>query len=160
MRKTATEFRRINSRRLWMGVGFLVLLVLVSMAYGSYLIARLLLTGDAPSTVTGYRLAGECMRDHLLPVAHAAERYYRDKGHYPERIEEVYPTYLEKRSALTCPATEGEGFTYTPPQELKPNEPIVACPHHPFGILKVVPRGKLNPGHTQWQVRAVPRRSP
>ncbi|MDH7568171.1 MAG: hypothetical protein QHJ73_01125 [Armatimonadota bacterium] len=157
-----TDFQQQNSRRLWFVVSFLVGLLLVGLALASYLFA-VLLTSGGPDVVSSWTKAAECMRDHLLPTAEAMERYRRDNDRYPQRIEEVYPTYLESEDALRCPADpekqrKGSSFRYTPPG---PGErvPRLICPHHPHVVLEARPQGQSRMGRVQWRVVPQPRAS-
>lgn len=154
--QTAAEFERANSRRLWTSLGFLFVLILVLVAMAWYL-AFLLASGKGPKLVARWQQVEQCRRYHLPQAAAAAERYCRDKGHYPAHIEDVYPEYLADRSALRCPADTAtdpskSSFTYQPPDPAHPDRPMLTCSHHGPITLTVVPQGPLDPGNTEWEV--------
>lgn len=163
-RRSASEFQRQTSRRLWTAVGFLIALVLVGMGLFAYSIAALLTSGNPRALVTDLSQAADCARNHLKPTAEAVDRYYRDKGEYPEHLADLYPLYLENRQSLFCPAdpngTRKEtSFIYRPPVPAGEKAPLLVCPHHAQVRLEVHPGKHARPGFGRWEIRAEAKRT-
>ena len=155
--QTAEEFERANSRRMWRTVGFVLVLLLAVIMAASYLFT-LIATGGGRDLIGRAQQAGTCVQQRLMPLSAAIERCHRDKGTYPERVEDVYPVYLKYRATLRCPADPephppGSSFIYRRPDPARPGLPLMECLHHRPILLQVVPRGKPEDGVQDWEVR-------
>jgi len=96
-----------------------------------------------------------------MPLAAALDRYARDTGKYPERLDDVFPDYLDRKSVLRCPADqetpEGESsFVYDRPQPGQVDAAILECRHHASLVIRIRARGKLVPGQTLWMPQTQP----
>lgn len=88
----------------------------------------------------GAKLVAECQLNMANPssdqsIYGALERYNTKYGRYPQKLGELYPTFLEKRSVLHCPAdpspTDTISYEYTPPATNAPaNTIMIECNRH------------------------------
>jgi hypothetical protein len=73
-------------------------------------------------------------REHLIKVTGALDRYHKDKGVAPARLEDLYPTYLSDKADLHCPADAGKdttSYVYRPSIPWgEGGDIVVYCPHH------------------------------
>lgn len=73
-------------------------------------------------------------REHMVEVSGALDRYHKDKGKAPVRLEDLYPTYLADKANLHCPSDpkdEEVSYIYRPKLPWGKGEKIVAfCPYH------------------------------
>ncbi|MBI3944642.1 MAG: hypothetical protein HY321_01865 [Armatimonadetes bacterium] len=158
--QSASEFQRQNSRRLWVAVLFLIALLVVGLGLFAYVVAAFVTSGNPRALVTDLRQASECTQSHLKLTAEAADRYYRDKGEYPERIGDLHPMYLENRGALFCPADNDRAgkdtsFEYHRPEPGRTAGAVLACDHHAQMRLEVRMGKDSRPGFTRWEIRTV-----
>lgn len=159
--RSSRDFQRVNSRRLWTAVFFLVALVIFALMSASYFVAGMLTSGGSKGLIQEISQAAECGRNHLLPTAAAIDRYARGTGKYPEQIDDLLPMYLEKQEVLRCPADtttpKGESsFLYHRPQPGDTDAVLLECPHHNTLLMGVRARGKTEPGKTFWELQMQP----
>jgi hypothetical protein len=90
---------------------------------------------EGKNLLTASEHVAEC-REHLIRVAGALDRYHKDKGKAPARLEDLYPTYLANKADLHCPAdsrTDATSYVYRPAIPWgKGDDIVVYCPHHPL----------------------------
>ena len=90
--------------------------------------------------IGGAKLVAECQLHLADPsgsqdIYDALERYKSRNGKYPAKLADLYPTFLEDRSVLHCPAdTSGKdvvSYEYYPPAKNAPGSTvIVECRRH------------------------------
>lgn len=108
---------------------------------------------------TGVKLATECQL-HLQSTSgdqdiyHALDRYKTRYGKYPQKLDELYPTFLKDRSVLHCPAdtrpNDVISYEYTPPAvNASGTTVVVECKRHvlqegqPPLVLKLCKNGEI-----------------
>lgn len=75
---------------------------------------------------------------NLMEIGGSLDRYKERNGAYPEKLADLYPDFLEKRSMLHCPVDKAPGstvsYTYARPTDKTPSEAVIAsCKRHSFG---------------------------
>lgn len=61
--------------------------------------------------------------ENLKRLGKALQAYERDKNTFPEWLSELYPTYLDGKKHLICPADEDKGLPILP-YDVDPNLPV------------------------------------
>lgn len=93
-------------------------------------------------TFSNAKLVVECQlnlsNEGSRSVSKAIERYVRRNGKYPERLEDLYPVFLDDKDILHCPADLSAGDSisyeyYKPEMDAIPSTVIVRCRHHIMG---------------------------
>jgi len=108
------------------GITFLVLFVLGIPAL--FLIARVAFQ------IPNVRLYVTCTQ-HAQTISFALDRYATKNGKYPQKLDELYPDYIEDKSILLCPLDKhpdgGSSYTYTRPSLDAPGDTIIlTCKRH------------------------------
>ncbi len=121
------------------GITCLVIFVLL-VGLGFWLFKQLSGNSMIKKAFGGAKLVAECQLNMANPssdqcIYAALERYNTKYGRYPQKLGELYPTFLEKRSVLHCPADPSPkdtiSYEYTPPAETAPaNTIMVECNRH------------------------------
>ena len=79
-------------------------------------------------------------QEQLRMVGQALNRYEIRNGEYPDRLSDLYPTFIAQKSLLKCPADDrdvdkaiADSYTYVKPAPNAPgNTPVVICNRHPL----------------------------
>lgn len=73
---------------------------------------------------------GECMMN-MGQISGALDRYKQKKGEYPQKLEDLYPNFLEDISVLHCPSDSSPinkpSYEYEIPNKKDPPDTIVVC---------------------------------
>lgn len=84
-----------------------------------------------------YRDMGDmaACQSNLSEIGGALERYRIANRRFPERLEQLAPTFLKSRKMLFCPSDRenpsGTSYTYYPPTDKTPDdETVVVCNRH------------------------------
>lgn len=111
-----------------------VLVVLLGLL--AYAAVVLLKDSGFKGVVDKAKLIADCEMN-LTKVSEALERYNIGQGHYPPRLETLYPDYLPSKSALHCPADPSDpkavttSYIYKAPAEDAPDDTVVCvCKFH------------------------------
>lgn len=137
-----TQSRAVNSNCLkTAGITCLVVLVIM-IAVGAWIIHTMSRNETIRTAFSGARLVAECQTNLRDPapgahqdVSRAIDRYVRRHGKYPNSLDELYPTFLEDRTCLHCPADASDkdtiSYEYTQPAMDAPGDTvIVECRRH------------------------------
>lgn len=100
--------------------------------------------GSLPAPFQALRESYLCGQN-MEELIGAINRYNIQQGHYPERLEDVYPEYLKSSDSLRCPLSEkseesarqnGKVVTsyeyFRPGPETRPEDVVIRCGLHTF----------------------------
>lgn len=134
------------------GITCLTLLI-VSIALSYFLYLKLSKTQIFKTNISSVTQMAQCM-PHLGEVSGALSRYKQKKGAYPEKLVDLYPTFLEDKTNLHCPADtspiDNVSYTYKKPDmKTQSSDIVVSCNRHKIlnttAVLAVLKNGNIVP---------------
>lgn len=149
------------------GITCLTMLILaLALTYFLYMkISKTTVFKDAFSSAS---LMTKCM-PHLAEISGALNRYNQKKGAYPDKLIDLYPTFLEDKANLHCPAdpspADNVSYTYKKPdKKTLSTDVVVSCDRHKLlnstALLVILKNGKIvqytvPPGKDQQPIKGV-----
>ena len=141
-------------RSCWLvgGITCLTLLIItIGLVY--FLYVKFSKTPMFRNTFSSATQMAQCM-PHLAEASGALTRYKQKKGAYPEKLVDLYPTFLDDKTNLHCPADtspiDNVSYTYKKPDMKTPSSDIVvSCNRHKIldttAVLAILKNGNIVP---------------
>ncbi|MHB1455660.1 MAG: hypothetical protein ACYC0V_01975 [Armatimonadota bacterium] len=115
------------------GITCLTLLIL-TIALSYFLYVKFSKTPAFKNVYSNVNQMSQCM-PRLAEISGALSRYKQKNGAYPEKLADLYPTFLEDKSYLHCPADQSpiDNLSYTykkPDKNTQSSDIVVSCTRH------------------------------